>query len=158
MAGWPVYQLLRGRAALHAPLQPAGLPGVQRGACQHIASGASTLLRRIKAGPHLLGRGDRHLRLDLRGAAGLVGLARSVARELGPRGITANVVAPGLVTSDMTAVLSAERQQAILARTASGRATESDEIARSVVYLASEAAATVNGSVLTIDGGLSAGV
>lgn len=90
--------------------------------------------------------------------AGLVGLARSVARELGPRGITANVVAPGLVTSDMTADLSEERQQAILARTASGRATEPDEIARSVVYLASEAAATVNGSVLTIDGGLSAGV
>ncbi|MFP3989324.1 3-oxoacyl-ACP reductase FabG [Streptomyces sp. E11-3] len=90
--------------------------------------------------------------------AGLVGLARSIARELGPRGITANVVAPGLVTSDMTAVLSDERQAAILARTPSGRATEPDEIARTVVYLASEAAATVNGSVLTIDGGLSAGI
>ncbi|MBT2505939.1 3-oxoacyl-ACP reductase FabG [Streptomyces sp. ISL-98] len=89
--------------------------------------------------------------------AGLVGLARSIARELGPRGITANVVAPGLVTSDMTAVLSEERHAAILARMPSGRATEPDEIARTVVYLASEAAATVNGSVLTIDGGLSAG-
>lgn len=89
--------------------------------------------------------------------AGVVGMARSIARELGSRGITANVIAPGLVTTDMTADLPAQQRDALLARIPLGRATEPEEIAKAAVFFASEEAAALNGTVLTIDGGLSSG-
>jgi len=89
--------------------------------------------------------------------AGLVGLARSLARELGSRGITANVVAPGFVDSDMTAVLSKERKAAILAAVPLGRYADGDEVAGAVAFLAGPDAAYITGAVIPIDGGLGMG-
>ncbi|MGH8825192.1 MAG: 3-oxoacyl-ACP reductase FabG [Jiangellaceae bacterium] len=89
--------------------------------------------------------------------AGLVGLARSVARELGSRGITANVVAPGFVESDMTAELTPERRAEILAGIPLGRYAHPDEVARVVRWVASDEAAYVTGAVIPVDGGLGMG-
>jgi 3-oxoacyl-[acyl-carrier protein] reductase len=89
--------------------------------------------------------------------AGLVGLARSVARELGSRNITANVVAPGFVATDMTAALPEERQQAIIGQVPLGRYATTDEIAAVVRFLASDAAAYITGAVIPVDGGLGMG-
>lgn len=89
--------------------------------------------------------------------AGLVGLARSIARELGSRGITANVVAPGFVDTDMTAVLSEERRTEILAQVPLRRYASTEEVAGVVTFLASEAAAYVTGAVVPVDGGLGMG-
>ncbi len=89
--------------------------------------------------------------------AGLVGFARSLARELGSRNITANVVAPGFVHTDMTDELPEARRKQILAQVPSGRYAEPAEIAAAVRYLASEDAGYVNGAVLPVDGGLGLG-
>jgi 3-oxoacyl-[acyl-carrier protein] reductase len=89
--------------------------------------------------------------------AGLVGLARSVARELGARGITANVVAPGFVETAMTAALPAERREAYAALIPAARFGTTDEVAHAVRFLASDAAGYVNGAVLPVDGGLGMG-
>jgi 3-oxoacyl-[acyl-carrier protein] reductase len=89
--------------------------------------------------------------------AGLVGMARSVARELGSRSITANVVAPGFVETDMTAVLSDERKADIAAAVPLGRFATSDEVASVVRWLASDDAAYITGAVIPVDGGLGMG-
>ena len=89
--------------------------------------------------------------------AGLVGFARSVARELGSRNITANVVAPGFVATDMTAALPEERQQAIIGQVPLGRYATTDEIAAVVRFLASDDAAYITGAVIPVDGGLGMG-
>lgn len=89
--------------------------------------------------------------------AGLVGLARSVARELGSRSITANVVAPGFVRTDMTDELTAERKQEILGNVPMSRLAEPEEVAGTAVFLASEQAAYITGAVLPVDGGLGMG-
>ncbi|SFQ56294.1 3-oxoacyl-[acyl-carrier protein] reductase [Amycolatopsis arida] len=89
--------------------------------------------------------------------AGLVGLARSLARELGSRNITANVVAPGFVATDMTDALGEDRKKEILAQVPSGRYGEPAEIASAVRFLASDEAGYVNGAVLPVDGGLGMG-
>lgn len=89
--------------------------------------------------------------------AGLVGLARSLARELGSRGITANVVAPGFVDTDMTAELPEERRSEIVANVPLGRYASAAEVAGVVVFLASEAAGYVTGAVVPVDGGLGMG-
>jgi 3-oxoacyl-[acyl-carrier protein] reductase len=89
--------------------------------------------------------------------AGLVGLARSLARELGSRGITANVVAPGFVTTDMTDVLTDEQKDAIKQQVPLGRYAAPDEIASAVTWLASEGSAYVTGAVIPVDGGLGMG-
>ena len=89
--------------------------------------------------------------------AGMVGLARSLARELGSRNITSNVVAPGFVDSDMTAVLPDERKKAILGAVPLGRFAGPDEVAGVVQFLASDDAAYITGAVIPVDGGLGMG-
>lgn len=89
--------------------------------------------------------------------AGLIGLARSLARELGSRGITANVVAPGFVDTDMTAALGDERKTEILAQVPLGRYASADEVAKVVLFLASDDAAYITGAVIPVDGGLGMG-
>lgn len=89
--------------------------------------------------------------------AGLVGFARSVARELGSRGITVNVVAPGFVDTDMTAALPEETQDRYREQVPLGRFATPDEVARVVGFLASDDAAYVTGALLPVDGGLGMG-
>jgi 3-oxoacyl-[acyl-carrier protein] reductase len=89
--------------------------------------------------------------------AGLVGLARSMARELGSRGITANVVAPGFVDTEMTAALPEERQAEIKKHIPLGRIASTAEIAKVVRFLASDDAAYITGAVIPVDGGLGMG-
>lgn len=89
--------------------------------------------------------------------AGLVGLARSLARELGSRSITVNVVAPGPVETDMTAVLGEDRLQALTAAVPLGRVASADEIAGVISFLASDDAAYITGAVIPVDGGLGMG-
>ena len=89
--------------------------------------------------------------------AGLVGLARSLARELGSRNITSNVVAPGFVDTDMTASLPDERKAAIKAGVPLGRIASAEEIAGVVAFLASDAAGYITGAVIPVDGGLGMG-
>ncbi|SDP40201.1 3-oxoacyl-[acyl-carrier protein] reductase [Nakamurella panacisegetis] len=89
--------------------------------------------------------------------AGLVGLARSVARELGSRNITANVVAPGFVDTDMTRSLPEARRAEILTQVPLRRYASPDEIAGVVTFLASDQAAYVTGAVIPVDGGLGMG-
>ena len=89
--------------------------------------------------------------------AGLVGLARSLARELGSRSITANVVAPGFVETEMTAVLPEEQQSAYQQQIPLGRFAEPAEVAGVVRWLASDEAAYVTGAVIPVDGGLGMG-
>jgi 3-oxoacyl-[acyl-carrier protein] reductase len=89
--------------------------------------------------------------------AGLVGLARSLARELGSRSITANVIAPGFVETDMTAVLDDERRAEIIGQVPLARYASPEEIAGVVSFLASPAAAYINGAVIPVDGGLGMG-
>lgn len=89
--------------------------------------------------------------------AGLVGLARSLARELGSRSITVNVVAPGPVATDMTAALSDDQLGAITSVVPLGRMAEPDEIAGVVAFLAGPDAAYITGAVIPVDGGLGMG-
>ena len=89
--------------------------------------------------------------------AGLVGIARSVTRELGTRGITANVVAPGFVETDMTAVLPDDRKAAYVAAIPAGRFGAFDDIANAVRFVGSDAAGYISGAVIPVDGGLGMG-
>jgi 3-oxoacyl-[acyl-carrier protein] reductase len=89
--------------------------------------------------------------------AGLVGLARSLARELGSRGITSNVVSPGFVDTDMTAELADDRRAEIVGAVPLGRYASPAEVAGTVVFLASDAAAYITGAVIPVDGGLGMG-
>jgi 3-oxoacyl-[acyl-carrier protein] reductase len=89
--------------------------------------------------------------------AGLVGLARSLARELASRNITANVVAPGFVDTDMTAALPEERKKDILASIPLARYATADEVAGVVAFLASEDGGYITGAVIPVDGGLGMG-
>jgi 3-oxoacyl-[acyl-carrier protein] reductase len=89
--------------------------------------------------------------------AGLVGFARSLARELGSRNITANVVAPGFVDTDMTAVLTDAQKAAILAGVPLGRLASAEEVAGVVAFLAGDDAGYVTGAVIPVDGGLGMG-
>ena len=89
--------------------------------------------------------------------AGLIGLARSITRELGSRGITANVVAPGVVDTDMTEALPAAVRAEHLRAIPMGRTASADEVAQVITWLASDAAGYVAGAVIPVDGGLGTG-
>lgn len=87
--------------------------------------------------------------------AGLIGLARSVAREVGRGGITANVVCPGIIDSPMTASMSDRRRDELLARIPVGRQGTPEEVASLVRYLSTDAAGYITGAIIPVDGGLS---
>jgi 3-oxoacyl-[acyl-carrier protein] reductase len=89
--------------------------------------------------------------------AGLVGLARSISRELGGRGITANVVAPGFIETDMTAELPEDRKKAYQATIPAGRFAQPEEVAAAVRFLVGDDAAYITGAVIPVDGGLGMG-
>ncbi len=89
--------------------------------------------------------------------AALVGFARSLARELGSRNITFNVVAPGFVDTDMTKVLTDEQRQNIVSQVPLGRYAQPEEIAATVRFLASDDASYITGAVIPVDGGLGMG-
>jgi beta-ketoacyl ACP reductase len=90
--------------------------------------------------------------------AGLIGLARSIARELGRRNVTANVIAPGFIDTDMTASVTDARRAQVLANVPLGRYGGADEVAATALFLASDLAAYISGVVLPVDGGLGMGV
>ena len=89
--------------------------------------------------------------------AGLVGMARSITRELGSRGITANVVAPGFIETDMTAELPETQQAEYKKSIPAGRFATPDEVAKVIVWLAGDDAAYISGAVIPVDGGLGMG-
>ena len=89
--------------------------------------------------------------------AGLVGLARSITRELGGRGITANVVAPGFIETDMTAELAPQTRAQYQAAIPAGRFAQAEEVASAVTFLASPHAAYISGAIIPVDGGLGMG-
>jgi 3-oxoacyl-[acyl-carrier protein] reductase len=89
--------------------------------------------------------------------AALVGFARSLTRELGGRGITANVVAPGFIETDMTAALPEETRTGYRGRIPAGRFGTVDEVAQAVLWLAGDDAGYISGAVIPVDGGLGMG-
>ncbi len=86
--------------------------------------------------------------------AGIIGFSKSLAREVGSRNITINVVAPGIIDTDMTRVLAQEQRQAMLSKVPLGRLGEAQDIADSVLFLASDAAAYITGETLHVNGGM----
>jgi len=89
--------------------------------------------------------------------AALVGFARSLTRELGSRGITTNVVAPGFINTDMTKALPEDQQQQYLSSIPAGRFAEPSEVASAVAWLASDESGYISGAVIPVDGGLGMG-
>lgn len=89
--------------------------------------------------------------------AGLIGMARSLARELGSRSVRVNVIAPGFIETDMTSQLPSDRKDEILSQIPLGRFAGADEVAELALYLASDAASYITGAVIPIDGGLGMG-
>jgi len=99
-------------------------------------------------------RGSPGLAVYAATKAGLEGFARSLAREVGPRGIRVNAIAPGFLETDLSASLSAEHRARIARRTALGRLGMPDDVVGAIEFLASDRAAFITGQVLTIDGGM----
>lgn len=89
--------------------------------------------------------------------AGLIGLARSLAREFGPRGVTCNVIAPGFIETDMTAGLGNERHDEVRASIPLNRMGSVDDVAATVEFLTSDAGGYITGAVIPVDGGLGMG-
>jgi len=85
--------------------------------------------------------------------AGLIGFSKSLAREIGRKGVTVNVVAPGFVATAMTDALGDDAREALLAQAPTGRAVEADEVAATIAFLASEHAGSTTGAVIPVDGG-----
>ncbi len=89
--------------------------------------------------------------------AGVIALTKSIAKEVGSRGITANAIAPGFIETKMTEQLDEKQRQALLERIPLGRAGSPDDVAEAVAFLASNAAAYITGHVLSVDGGMANG-
>jgi beta-ketoacyl ACP reductase len=89
--------------------------------------------------------------------AGLIGVSRSIVREMGNRNITANVITPGFISTEMTDAVSDERRKMILGQVPAGRYGGTDEVAAAVTFLASDVAGYITGAVLPVDGGLGMG-
>lgn len=89
--------------------------------------------------------------------AGLIGLCRSLAREFGPRGVTVNVITPGFIETDMTAELGDTRRNEVAANIPIGRFGDAQDVAETVKFLASDAAAYITGAIIPVDGGLGMG-
>jgi len=89
--------------------------------------------------------------------AGLVGMARSITREVGGRNITANVIAPGFIDTEMTDVLPEARKSEIIKAIPAGRLAHPDEVAAAAVFLAGDGAAYISGAIIPVDGGLGMG-
>jgi 3-oxoacyl-[acyl-carrier protein] reductase len=87
--------------------------------------------------------------------AGLIGLTKTIAKELGPKGVTANVVAPGFIETDMTANLAGMIKEQVLPQIPARRIGQADDIAEAVSYMTSDGAGYLTGQVITVDGGLS---
>ena len=87
--------------------------------------------------------------------AGVIGLTKSAAKELASRGITVNAVAPGFIDTDMTAALPEQTKSALLGTIPAGRLGSGEEVAKTIAFLASDAAAYITGQVLAVDGGMS---
>jgi 3-oxoacyl-[acyl-carrier protein] reductase len=88
--------------------------------------------------------------------AGIIGMVKSLAREVGPRGVCVNAVAPGYITTDMTSELSDDQRNLLLGNTPLGRLGTPEDVASAVAFLCSPGAAYITGTVLPIDGGLAA--
>ena len=86
--------------------------------------------------------------------AGVIGMTKSLARELGGRGITVNAVAPGYIETDMTAALPEAAREAMLGSIPAGRPGKPEDVAAAVAFLASDEAAYITGQVLSVDGGM----
>ena len=86
--------------------------------------------------------------------AGIIGLTLSASKELGKRGITVNAVAPGLIETDMTEILTVEQKQKMMELISLGRAGKASDVAKAVAFLASDHAAYISGQVLGVDGGM----
>jgi 3-oxoacyl-[acyl-carrier protein] reductase len=86
--------------------------------------------------------------------AGIVGFSKSLAKEIGSRGITVNVVAPGFIETDMTAALSTDAREALSKQIALGRLGSTSDIARAVAFLASDDASYITGETLHVNGGM----
>jgi 3-oxoacyl-[acyl-carrier protein] reductase len=89
--------------------------------------------------------------------AGLLGMARSITREMGSRNLTANVVAPGFIQTDMTHVLTDDLKAAYLKQIPAGRMADASEVADVIVWLAGDTAGYINGALIPVDGGLGMG-
>jgi 3-oxoacyl-[acyl-carrier protein] reductase len=86
--------------------------------------------------------------------AGLIGFTKTTAKELAPRGITVNAVAPGFIETDMTAVLSDKARNAMLGQVPLGRAGQPEDVAAVIAFLASESASYITGQVIHVSGGM----
>ena len=86
--------------------------------------------------------------------AGIIGFSKSLGREVGSRGITANVIAPGFIDTDMTRALSEEQRAALMTQIPLGRLGQAQDIAAAVVFLASPAAGYITGETLNVNGGM----
>ncbi|MDP8955642.1 MAG: 3-oxoacyl-ACP reductase FabG [Actinomycetota bacterium] len=124
----------------------AALPGMIRARHGRIVNVASAVALRGNAGQTAYAASK----------AGLVGFTRSLAREVGRKGITVNAVCPGLIETDIAGAMAPDQRDALVASTPAGRLGQPGEVAAAVGFLASDAASYVNGSVLTVDGGLTA--
>ena len=124
----------------------AALPGMLRARQGRIVNVASAVALRGNAGQAAYAASK----------AGLVGFTRSLAREVGRKGITVNAVCPGLIETDIAGAMTPAQRDALIASTPAGRLGHPNEVAAAVSFLVSDEASYVNGSVLTVDGGLTA--